>query len=174
MTNSYFDFLCNLVGRKYEYSRLLGHLHRVEFYSLVPNDDNRGADGEQLRNNYIDEVGPTGAPSLPPGPCTVLEMLIGVANRLEFELLGGRYERPAREWFWVLIDNLELDWCDNVAYSARETTEEVDGKVRDLLERQYDTNGEGGLFPLHHAQKDQRRVEIWYQMSAWVIENYPI
>lgn len=174
MTNSYFDFLCNLVGRKYEYSRLLAQLHGVEFYSLVPNDDNRGADGEQLRNNYIDEVGPTGAPSLPQGPCTVLEMLMGMARRLEFELLGGRYERPAREWFWVLIDNLELDWCDDVAYSNRETSKEVDSKIKDLLERQYDTNGEGGLFPLHHAQKDQRRVEIWYQMSAWVIENYPI
>lgn len=174
MTNSYFDFLCHLVGRKYEYSRLLAQLHGAEFYSLVPNDDNRGADGEQLRNSYIDEVGPTGAPSLPQTQCSVLEMLIGVANRLEFELLGGRYERPAREWFWVLIDNLELDWCDDVAYSDRETSKEVDNKIKDLLERQYDTNGEGGLFPLRHAQRDQRRVEIWYQMSAWVIENYPI
>ena len=188
MTNSYFDFLCHLVGRKYEYSRLLAQLHGVEFYSLVPNDDNRGADGEQLRNNYIDEVGPTGAPSLPrrgnytdegtcdmpQERCSVLEMLIGVANRLEFELLGGRYERPAREWFWVLIDNLGLDWCDDVAYSDRETSKEVETKITDLLERQYDTDGEGGLFPLHHAQRDQRRVEIWYQMSAWVIENYPI
>lgn len=174
MTNSYFDFLCNLVGRKYEYSRLLGHLHRVEFYSLVPNDDNRGADGEQLRNDYIDEVGPTGAPSLPNTGCSVLEMLMGLAKRLEFELLGGRYERPARELFWVLIDNLELDWCDDVAYSNRGTSEEVEAKIKDLLERKYDTNGEGGLFPLRHAQRDQRRVEIWYQMSAWVIENYPI
>ena len=99
MTNSYFDFLCHLVGRKYEYSRLLAQLHGVEFYSLVPNDDNRGADGEQLRNNYIDEVGPTGAPSLPVtrvcgahGRCT-----IGVANRTRsLSFLGGRYERPGK------------------------------------------------------------------------------
>ena len=65
MTNSYFDFLWNLVGRKKEYGRLLLYLHETEFYSLVPNDDNRGVDGEQLRNHYFDEVGPTRPPSLP-------------------------------------------------------------------------------------------------------------
>lgn len=174
MTNSYFDFLCGLVGGKYEYSRLLAQLHGVEFYSLVPNDDNRGADGEQLRNIYIDEVGPTRAPSLPKSPCTVLEMLIGVAYRLEFELLGGNYERPAKDWFWVLIDNLGLEWFVDTNFTQYNVLSEVDEKVQILLERQYNTDGSGGLFPLSYPQKDQRRVEIWYQMSAWVIENYPI
>jgi len=152
----------------------LAQLHGVEFYSLVPNDDNRGADGEQLRNIYIDEVGPTRAPSLPKSPCTVLEMLIGVAYRLEFELLGGNYERPAKDWFWVLIDNLGLEWFVDTNFTQYNVLSEVDEKVQILLERQYNTDGSGGLFPLSYPQKDQRRVEIWYQMSAWVIENYPI
>lgn len=174
LKNRYFVFLCSIVGRVYEYGQLLEHLHGIEFYSLVPNDDNRGADGEQLRTIFIDEVGPQGSSSLPDGPCTVLEMLIGVAHRLEFELLGGRYERPACEWFWVLIDNLGLEWCDNVMHRGPKDCPEVDSKIKRLLDRQYSTDGSGGLFPLKVAHGDQRRIEIWYQMSAWVIENYPI
>ena len=172
--NEYLDFLCNVVGRAYEYDKLLRHLHGIEFYSLVPNDDNRGVDGEQLRTIFIDEVGPQGSTSLPTGPCTVLEMLIGVSYRLEFELLGGRFERPASDWFWVLIDNLELEWCDTVLYSRLDSVREVDERVKNLLERNYGTDGHGGLFPLKRATKDQRRIEIWYQMSSWLLENYPI
>lgn len=178
MTNSYFDFLCNLVGRKEEYGRLLLYLHETEFYSLVPNDDNRGVDGEQLRNHYFDEVGATSPPSLPNdvpnSPCTVLEMIIGVAFRLEFELLGGQYERPAADWFWVLIDNLCLSPYTDQKMGYGIYILEVKTAIERLLERQYLEDGDGGLFPLKHPKKDQRRVEIWYQMSAWVIENYPI
>lgn len=171
---SYFGYLCSIVGRTYEYGELLSYLNSVLFYSLVPNDDNRGADGEQLRDRYLDEVGPSWAPSLPNSPCTVLEMLIGVAFRLEFELLGGRFERSAGEWFWVLIDNLGLEWCDNLALERLGEAEKMAQIVENLLERRYSEDGEGGLFPLKSPRKDQRRVEIWYQMSAWVIENYPI
>ena len=105
--NPYFDFLYSVVGRKSEYRHLLEELHELRFYSLVPNDDNREADGIQLRNKFIDEMSPTKALSFPQ-ECTILEMLIGVAYRIEFELLGGRYERPAKEWFWVLINNLGI------------------------------------------------------------------
>jgi hypothetical protein len=168
--NRYLEFLCDLVGNDHRYDELLNHLFRINFYSLVPNDDNRGEDGKQLRDIFIEEEGLQRSSSLPTGPCRVLEMLIGVANRLEFELLGGDYERPARDWFWVLINNLNLELYTNDAYSQKQ----VDDIVLTFLDRQYSENGYGGLFPLSYPQKDQRRVEIWYQMSAWVIENYPI
>ena len=178
MRNSleYLDWLGKVVGKAYQYSELLRYLHGIEFYSLVPNDDNRGSDGVHLRDIYIDEVGPQGSSSLPEGPCTVLEMLVGVAFRLEFDLAGGDYERPAGDWFWVLVDNLGLMWFDNVNFDlgGTEIEEILPLKVRNLLERGYESDGNGGVFPLKSPQKDQRKVEIWYQMSAWVIENYPI
>ena len=182
MKNRYLDFLCEIVGRTYEYSLLLEHLHRIEFYSLVPNDDNRGVDGEALRELYLDEVGPQGVSPLrflaedevPNGPCTVLEMLVGVAQRLEIDLFGSRFERSVGEWFWVLIDNLGLEWCDNHGWNTENRASEVAKKVEILLERRYSTDGNGGLFPLKWAQKDQRRVEIWCQMSFWINENCPI
>ena len=171
-SSKYFDFLCDVVGRTYEYSLLLEHLHGIEFYSLVPHDDNRGADGRHLRELYLDEMGPQHGVSsyVFEGPCTVLEMLIGVAQRLELDLEGGRFERDLAECFWLLIDNLGLDWSDNTDFNE----EEVDICIENLLERRYESDGSGGLFPLRMAKYDQREVEIWYQMSAWEIENCPI
>ena len=174
MKNRYFRYLCDLVGREYEYSRLLEYLHGIEFYPLVPNDDNRGADGEQLRIEYCEEVGLHGPSSLPMGPCTVLEMFVGLAKRLKFDLLGGRYERSLGECFWLLIENLGLEWYDNVSWVVDDCEFEVNEKIKILLERQYATDGSGGLFPLRHSERDQRRIEIWYQMSAWIIENCPV
>lgn len=197
---SYIEFLGNITGRGDEYSMLLEQLHGIEFFSLVPNDDNRGSDGVRLRDLYLDEVGPQGASSLPvdeyssftdmfvgndSAPCTVLEMLIGVAFRIEFDMSGGRYGRPSGEWFWVLMDNLGLEMCDNVVLGQQEARDYVNEKIDILLNRRYDSDGNGGLFPLkansksvttggQKCHKDQRRVEIWYQMSAWIIENYPI
>ena len=40
------------------------------------------------------------------------------------------------------------------------------------VERRYKRSGEGGLFPLKNAAKDQRKVEIWYQLSSYLLENY--
>lgn len=179
MNDGYFAYLCGEVGGAGEHSLLLEQLHGIEFYSLVPNDHNRGVDGEQLRIKFVDEVGPQGSPSLPDGPCTMLEMLIGLAYRLEFELLGGRYERPMSDWFWVLIDNLGLrNVTDDLYRKGLDIRSKVDIIIRKLLDREYDTDGFGGLFPLNNLAKsgtrDQRRVEVWYQMSAWIIENYPI
>ena len=192
---TYLDFLKKLAGRGKVYGRLLEHLHWIDFYWFVPNDDNREVDGKQLRELYLDEFnawakgqqgnlkvknhgieaegGPTGSFSVPDGPCTVLEMLIALAHRLEFDLSGGKYERSVSECFWLLIDNLGLEWCKNAAFD-HETAAVIDEKVRVLLGRTYDTDGAGGLFPLNNPEKDQRKVEIWYQMSAWAIENYPI
>ena len=175
-SSRYFDFLCSFVGRTHQYSSLLNELYGIEFYSLIPNDDNRGIDGEQLRQKFIDEAGPTGPRFLPSGPCTVLEMLIGVAYRLEFETAQTQWERTPEEWFWVLIDNLNLSFYDNKTYELNynNCVVKVSKVINSMLAREYDNHGEGGLFPLKRAKKDQRRVEIWYQMSAYVLENYPI
>jgi hypothetical protein len=152
---------------------LLEKLQSMEFYAFVPNDDNRAVDGTHIRDVFCEEEGQHALSFCPDGPCTVLEMLIGLAYRLEFETAQSKYEKSPREWFWILVDNLGLTEYDNHFY-----TDEVDNHVEDvitcLLERHYASNGEGGLFPLHHARLDQRKVEIWYQMSAYIIENYPV
>lgn len=182
MKDRYLRYLCELVGGG-NYTSLLSQLHGTEFYSLVPNDDNRGVDGEQLRSKFLDEMDLQRSSSLPDGPCSVLEMIIGMAYRLEFELFGGEYERSVADWFWVLIDNLGLRTFDDILYERDRGSEgKIDRIIRILLDREYGTDGFGGLFPLKRTQQnlaksgtaDQRRVELWYQMNAWIMQNYPI
>lgn len=174
MKNRYFDFLCNIVGRTYEYTKMLGELHGIEFYSLIPNDDNRCEDGKQLREKFNNEEGQQALSQSDLGECTVLEMLIGLSFRLEFETMSSRWEKTPSEWFWILIDNLGLEWCDDAMYEQTESRDEITTKIKVFIDRQYKSDGNGGLFPLRNPRKDQRRIEIWYQMSAYILENYPI
>lgn len=175
MRDRYFNFLCDFVGnRAHEFNRLLSELHAMEFYTLIPNDDNRAEDGKELRTRFMDKEGLQHALSFsflePFDPCSVLEMLIGLSLRLEFETMSSRWEKTPEEWFWILIDNLGLSWCNDSIFDK----EEVVMKIQTFLDRHYKHDGNGGLFPLKNPRKDQRRIEIWYQMSAYILENYPI
>jgi hypothetical protein len=46
---------------------------------------------------------------------------------------------------------------------------EIDDILTRLIERTYKPNGEGGFFPLPQTDEDQTKVEIWYQMSAYIL-----
>jgi hypothetical protein len=181
--NEYFCFLVDLVwdeptdilvqeeDERHEL-RLLGQLHSMEFWSVTPNDDNRGMDGLELRDEFLNEGG--GQLVLPFSQCTMLEMLIGLSHRLEFETIQSKWEKSYVEWFWILIDNLGLDYRSNEDLSRAEYHHKIEKTVVKLLERRYGADGEGGLFPLKHPKHDQRGIEIWYQMSEYILENYPI
>lgn len=172
----YFDFLCDIIrddrNRGDDFSLLLERLHSIEFYSLVPNDENRIEDGKKLRDKFNDEMAHTGPFVCENDPCTVLEMMIGLTFRMEMDLIESPFEKNPAECFWILVDNLNLGWCDNYAYYQEEGLQAINEKIYNLLSRNYDRNGQGGLFPLNKATNDQRRVEIWYQMSLYLQENY--
>lgn len=145
------------------YWKLLQHLYSVEFVWIIPNDDNRVEDGKDLRNEFIEEcnVYDVDRNWLSLG-CSLLEMLIGLSRRLSFET-----DDTAREWFWQLLENLELEEFSDARYFK----EPVEHICQQLIWRTYDYNGYGGLFPLNHPEEDQRDVEIWYQQSAYILER---
>ena len=144
--------------------RLLKILYTREFIFIVPRDANRAHDGRDLRQEFIDKEGlydvDEGWLRL---PCSVLELLIGLSRHIAFEAEG----KP-RGWFWTLMENINL-----FQYNDRRRFSE--GTIQDILDRvicrTYDYSGEGGLFPLKEAERDQRDVELWYQMAAYVLEN---
>jgi hypothetical protein len=174
----YLGFLCNLVDNSKEYSILLSSLHDIKFYSLVPNDDNRIEDGKQWRQKFEEEVGYNPAFSLShldEDCCSVLEMLIGLSYRLEFETIDSSWEKTPSEWIFILLDNLSLSPYDDIFMRPNRSIDNlIYDKIEVLVYRRYEKNGYGGLFPLKNPRKDQRKVEIWYQMSAYMLENYPI
>ena len=181
MMNKYFKYLMSIVGDYgSNYKNLMMVLHQIEFYSLVPNDDNREADGENFRGMFIEKFGSDDDKDLPNISCTIFELLIGLAKRLEFEMVGGPEEKPIGYWFYILLTNLKLQrfsddtWKtgDDYYRNNLDSRRQIQKIVKIMLEHKYDRKGNGGLFPLKVAHEDQRRIEIWYQMSAWLEENF--
>jgi hypothetical protein len=180
--NYYLGWLVDIVWRLGKEAReiesmdliLLEELDRIEFVPLIPNDDNRAADGIELRNTYLDHNRGGILPDIDGKPCSVLEMLIGLSYRLEFETAQSKWEKSPRTWFWILIDNLGIDYKHNRGLTTGDYIDKIRESVTLFVERRYLSSGIGGLFPLKRAKKDQKRVEIWYQMSEYMIENYPI
>lgn len=203
-----FDYYLWLKNKTYEYHGTTRHmllqiLYDMEFYSLVPNDDNRGMDGIALREQYLYELneegsrqGPSfvyspdvklfnaidrmaGIPIVPQGPCKMLEMLVALTDRMVFRIDDGEQGNVFIHIFWELIENLGLlGYTDEFMNETK--VYEIRRKIDKFLERRYRKDGKGGLFPLKNVtvsvigNKDQREVEIAYQMNAYLLERYPL
>ncbi len=145
------------------YWDLLRLMYKTEFTWFVPNDGNRADDGRDLRREWcesLDEVVDGEWLSL---GCSFLEMLIGVSRRLEFEAEGD-----ARDWFWHLINNMGLlGYHDRSNFSEDDVVAALDR----VIWRNYDDCGNGGLFPLRETDRDQREVEIWYQLCEYLLQD---
>ena len=141
-------------------------LFTKEFVWIVPNDDNRIQDGVYLRNEFLKEKRfeiPDTDPDWLHLGCSMLELFVGLARRLAFET-----NSDITEWFWELLENLDLNSYNDRVDIPRERVEEIMDRV---IWRTYRPNGRGGLFPLKNPEKDQRDVELWYQLSAYIIEQ---
>lgn len=146
------------------YWSLLRQLFKTEFVWLIPNDDNRIEDGRDLRYEFIEESGADPSDDWMTLQCSMLELLIGLSRRLDFEADGG-----SRRWFWMLLENLDLHNLNDSEYDNQE--EFVDDVLANVIWRTYDYDGSGGLFPLEHPDRDQTQVELWYQLSAYLLER---
>lgn len=178
----YFQWLCEkvLVNKgESSYYILANALHHKEFTQFVPNDENRAADGIELRKDYAREETETELEEraildILSGPCTVFEMLIALAERISFILSETRDSDTTAERFWEMIDNIDLGGMSDDFYFENGGSEKVRQVLERVLNRTYDRRGRGGLFPLRRPKEDQRRVELWYQMSAYLEENHRI
>lgn len=159
---AYFNWLCEKINHKEnfkKYGYLCSWLYNIDFYSILPNDDNRLVDGHKLRELYgiilVDK------------PCSMLEMLISLADRMDYILYNHREGNQISRWFWLLIENLNLESVENDDDNTKNHI-----IITRFLERKYSRNGSGGLFPLKYTRKNQREVEIWYQMMDYIAENF--
>lgn len=165
----YYEWLYSLVDLP-NHRELLKHLRRIDFYELIPHDHNRAEDGKSLRTIYLD-IGGAHSPSSVTN-CSVLEMMVGVAFRMEHELVDLDESMDVAACFLALLDNVDLSWMTDHKYNGGNGPDVVDDKVYTMLDRCYTRAGKGGLFPLRRPDLDQREVEIHYQMQAWMMENY--
>lgn len=145
--------------------KLARKFYTTPFTWTVLNDDNRYEDGRALRWEFVEEVGerPVDRDWLALD-CSILEMLIALSRKVSFESFGS----PG-DWFWKLVENLELKYADDIYEVSID--EEVEEVLDNLVNRTYERNGRGGLFPLRDHLDDQRDVEIWYQAAAYLEEG---
>lgn len=141
------------------YRHLAAKMMDIPFRARLEGDKNRAADGESLRRRYSD---------VPSDGCTVMEMLVGLSQRMTF--MDGEDEAY---WFETFIVNLGLGWLDDIQWESRphESEEGADRIIRNWMDRKFESDGSGGLFPLDHPEYDQRDVEIWYQANAYLMEK---
>lgn len=173
----YFQWLCNVVQADepdHSYLILMKILHNQPFYSSILLDENRAKDGIFLtRIQYVDQNRRSRISM--DAPCSVLEMMIGLAFRMDDILEDDTGEDRTTVWFWDMIQNLGLDEYTDDRYADDPFFEAtVHHILRTLLDREYTRSGKGSLFPLKKSRQDQRKTEIWYQLHAYLKEKYPI
>lgn len=174
--NEYFEWLYTLVcGERYSpdisYRKLLTHLYSTEFIYILPNDVNRAKDGIDIRYRFTYDN-----PQLSMGeqqhienigPCTVFEMMIALAIRCENVMDDPGVGDRTRQWFWGMVASLGLGSITDDRYDE----EHVDMVIKRFLNREYEPNGEGGLFTIKKCECDLRDVEIWHQLW-WYLNNF--
>lgn len=147
---------------------LLRQLYTTIFVAIVPHDENRIADVQDLRDEFLsveadDERGNLEWLRL---PCSMLELLVVLSRQLAFEM-----DDDPRTWFWHLIEVLDLAQFNDRDYDDH--AEEVIAETLDrIIWRNYSPDGHGGLFPLRNPHEDQRKVELWYQLNAYLLEQF--
>lgn len=152
-------------NRRRNFDELFAHMFAKEFVFVIANDNNRIQDAKELRRDYFREM------RMKPyvdvdilGPISVLEVMIGLSRRANFDT-----DVPSGEWAWTLLCNLGLDGYSG--HVSRRKAEEIELILDRLIWRQYNYDGLGGFFPLAWPPHDQRDVELWYQLSAYLAEN---
>ncbi|WP_301887980.1 hypothetical protein [Bacteroides caecimuris] len=173
LSSRYFEWLCGIMfdGRYLKgrsYSKLFELLHSVDFEVVIGMDQNRAEDGIDLRYRFGDEQGyiqPMIASLIDNVPCSVLEMMVALSFQCENTMSDPEEGNRLSKWFWTMIDNLGLGSMDDNNYDD----EFARFVIFRFLNREYSSNGEGGLFVINNCKYDLREVEIWYQM-CWYLD----
>ena len=168
--NDYFEWLYDYVCKSrahddISYIQLFSLLHDIEFIFSIENDINRAMDGVDLRYRYSLEVDDTAIMKiLEDTPCSVLEMMVALAIRFEETIMDNTYygDRTS-QWFWSMMHTLGIDYM----YDGRFNEQIATDVIFRFLHREYEPDGQGGLFYIRDCRDDLREEEIWTQLCCY-------
>ena len=144
------------------------YLTDFKWMTRFPDDENRAADGVWLRRVFAEENGlEVSDLGLDWKPCSVLEMLVAIARRIEYEILAWPGEENVPKWFWMFMENLDIG-PDSRRISDLNY---VDNQISNWLNRRITRDGSGGIFVSHIHGIDMRKLSIWSQMNAVLNEK---
>lgn len=169
----YYEWICSLIDDQdfnpSRYTKLLKRLYSTEFVWSIPEDENRAFDGLALRTDFAERsnYNPMDARIILGRPCSVLEMMIALACRCENQIMEDLFVGPRfGRWFKVMISSLGLRYETDDYYDENY----VEYIISSFLNREYNEDGDGGLFRVHDHTVDMTKTEIWYQMNVYLRE----
>ena len=148
------------------YYILMRKLHETDFKCIIDRDENRVKDGLALREDFFDDLEITATAFI--RECSILEMLVGLAIRIDEEYSGDPMNPHPEIFFWDMIHNLGLDKMDNEHFNEVKCEKIINIWVN----REFDSDGYGSPWPLKNVTFDSREAEIWRQVMAYLSENY--
>lgn len=180
LRREYYRYLYNLMRGNnhngHSYNFLFTILFRVDFVAAVERDENRIEDAKEMRKAWLIERNETDPDKIPldalDGPASLLEVMVALAIRIEDDIMQNDNEGDrTTNWFWAMLQNAGLERCtdDDPSEDAESYIYSV---VNRVMDREYGVDGRGGFWPVVLSKADQRKVELWYQASAWLCENY--
>lgn len=164
----------NFDEETFNYCDLFTHLFVKTFTVINPLDLNRYNDGIELRYRYAQETGQSYAyiaAVIDIKDCSILEMMAALALRCEEDIMTStEYGDRTSVWFSQMLNSLGLYPYNDVMYDAYE----VDTILIRFLNKEYSSDGKGGLFRIDNCQYDLRTMEIWYQCQLYLntIDDY--
>lgn len=175
LNNEYFEWMyqivCSNQNENLSHRKLLYLLHDIEFVAIMNRDNNRATDGVDFRYRFGYE---NGYPRdiiekyLDTRPCSVFEMMISLAFRVEEEIMDDSgFGNRTGQWFWNMIHSLGLGAMNDSKFDRGY----VEAVIFRFLNREYDYDGKGGLFTIPDSRSDMRTAEIWHQ-TMWYLDGF--
>lgn len=166
MRERYFHWLLKFIGnglfRKNSYFELLEYLFNTEFEWSIPMDENRAADGIDLRHRFVTERGEDQEASyrILSGPANVLEVLVALSIKMEYIARGSIDLSKSSQWFWGMIKCLDILDCYDGNFDGEHVT-----KVAYFLDGWMDPESEISIFPNGEG-------ELWSQAMNFLSEIF--
>ncbi len=172
----YFKWLYNKITDKgyFEnetYINLCKILHDIEFIFVLPMDDNRASDGEDLRYKFAYEEHVSEnlvARELDRYPASVFEVLVALALRIEGIMEDSDIPQTP-VWFFKMCKNIGILYPDRI---TDEDVQAIQYSIDVWMDRKFRPDGRGSIFLRPESRKDidYRTVEFWYQ-AMWYLSD---
>lgn len=152
------------------FHKLCRKLHSIPFEYTLMMDENRACDGIGMRYRFTLFGGYYDNEKLEvydilAGPCSFLEMLVGLALRIEENIMTNPYYGDRTDqWFYHMLLSLRLHHMIN----ARFDEDFVDECIEKFNNREFDPEGRGSLFWIKRSNRDLNDVEIWIQAMQYL------
>jgi len=154
----------------------MDELYSIEFVYTLDLDSNRVSNVIDMQYEFAEE---NDFEMEDDHYISVFEVLAVMSIRMEEDIMCNYEEDRTSEWFWDMMDNLELDAYSDELWNRHNINEDdIISDIRNIvgrwMDREYNPDGSnGGCVVLMNPRDDLREVDLWYQLMWWCAEKHP-